>query len=271
MNPKLLIVTPTLGESPFLDRTMETVRRQAPEALKVISCPARRIDALRERFPDCQFVADAGREGGIYGALNAALKCVQAREWDWFTYINDDDELGDGFAETAGRHWNRGRSEGVVYGDVRRIDERGCSLGFITVEHDPRYLPGVLHETISPINQQGMLFRRDVVEGLGGFDLGYKLCADLDFWVRAYAQGWGFRYYPLEAGRFRIRPGQLSGDVDLTRREFRDIVTRHLPQDRSSLRRKAARLRYRLFNLPRYLARLRKVGLRTSERTLAGT
>ncbi len=270
MKNTVLVITPTLGDSLFLERSRAQVEALDLEILHLLSCPASRVDELAARFPKCRVVTDAGPAGGIYGALNAGLDAARSLDWDWFTYINDDDELTPGFAKAARRHWARARPEGVLYGDVRRIDERGRSLGFITTEHDPRYIPGVLHEIISPINQQGMMFRRDVTEALGEFDLTYRLCADLDFWVRAYALGCGFRYDPFEVGRFRIRAGQLSSDVDLTRQEFRDIVNRHLPRQRSALRRKAARLRYRLYNLPRYLARLRKVGFQTSEKTLAG-
>lgn len=249
---------------------MELVRGLGLEVTQVVSCPESQIAALQERFPHCHVVADAGREGAIYGALNKALAAASELEWDWFTYINDDDELAPGFARMLGRHCREGRPEGVLYGDVRRIDERGHSLGFITTEKNPKYIPGVLHEIISPINQQGMAFRRDVTEALAGFDLQYRLCADLDFWVRAYASDCGFRYFPQEVGRFRIRQGQLSSDVGLTRREFAAIVHRHLPQERTPWQRKGARLRYRLCNLPRYLSRLHKVGFQTSENTLAG-
>jgi len=33
-----------------------------------------------------------GRAGGIYGALTREL-AVAGNDWDWFTYINDDDTL----------------------------------------------------------------------------------------------------------------------------------------------------------------------------------
>jgi hypothetical protein len=129
----------------------------------------------------------------------------------------------------------------------------------------------VLHNGISPLNQQGMLFHRKAVEKLGGFDLQYRLCADLDFWARAYAAGFPFRYYNLETGQFRIRAGQLSGDVGQTRREQAAIVEKLFPQRPARLVLAAIRLLYRLQNLPRYVRRWRSVGWRRSEEVLGST
>ena len=190
-------------------------------------------------------------------------------EWDWFTYINDDDELTPGFARMAQQHFERTNAEPVTYGDVRLIIDDGTPISLITTEKNPRYFAPLLQQGISPLNQQGMLFRSDVVRDLKGFDLRYRLCADLDFWLRAHAAGYAFRHYPLEVGKFRIRAGQLSGNVALTIREQEDVVMRLFPQRASALWLRWARWRYRLHNLSRYLERRRLAGWSTSNTLLA--
>jgi len=264
----LLVVTPTLGDSEFLDASIRAVRDLSLRTTHVISCPAGKVAALSQRFPHCIVVPDAGREGAIYGALNAALKQAPT-DWDWFTYINDDDELTRGFAQMAREHFHRTNAEPVTYGDVRLITEDGTRISLITTEKTPRYFAPLLQEGISPLNQQGMLFRADVVRELKGFDLRYRLCADLDFWFRAYAAGHAFRHYPLEVGKFRIRAGQLSGNVALTVREQQEVVSRIVPKRSSAVFRRWARWRYRLLNLPRYLERKRLAGWSTSNSLLA--
>lgn len=265
----LLIVTPTLGTSLYLDETMASAHNLPCRVLHVISCPANRVPELSDRYPRCRVVADAGPPGGIYGALNMALQAVANDSWDWFTYINDDDSLGNAFPEALATHLRRSEPEPVVYGNVRLIDDDSAPFGWITTEPDSSKLPLMLHQTVSPLNQQGMLFSRAVVEHLEGFDLSYKLCADLDFWVRALVAGFGFRYMPQELGRFRIRTGQLSSDIGRTRTEFREIVAHHFPDRPSASVLIAAQLRYRLINIPRYMERFRHRGLRTSEALLS--
>ena len=134
----------------------------------------------------------------------------------------------------------------------------------MTVESRPRYFPALLQGGISPAGQQGMIFGAPVVRALGGYDERYRICADLDFWARAHARGFAFRYYPLEVGRFRIRSGQISGDVSALRRQVEEITRAHYPTPVSAAAKRFARLRYRWRNLPRYLGRLRAVGLASS-------
>lgn len=261
--PTLLVVTPTLGDSRYLDQTVESVRAQPLTIRHVLSVPAARVAALQERYPHTVVVPDAGKAGAIYGALNAALEQALGG-WEWFTYINDDDLLLPGFGTMARRHFASARGEPVTYGDVGLIDEDDHLIERITVAPDPRWIPALLQQGISPVMQQGMLFHRDTVARLRGFDLNYRLCADLDFWLRACAAGDRLRYYPVSVAQFRLRRGQISGDTTQTEREQEKIVRNLFPVRLPAWRRQATRLRYRLHNLPRYFERFRSRGIRTS-------
>ncbi|HVU34125.1 MAG TPA: glycosyltransferase [Opitutaceae bacterium] len=263
MKPRVLVITPTLGDSPWLDATVDSVRGQTAMIRHVVTCPAARVVALRRRFPEVEFVADAGKEGGIYGALNAGLRAGPAN-WDWFTYINDDDRLLPGLSRMLEQHDEQGSGAAVIYGDVDLIDANGAVISQITTERSPHWIPALLQSGISPLMQQGTLFRREVVERLDGFDLRYRLCADLDFWLRAYVGGARFQYHPLRVAQFRLRGGQLSSATARTEQEQAEIVQRHLPRPEPAWRRRIGPPRYRLMNLPRYVRRIRTRGLRTS-------
>lgn len=261
----LLVVTPTLGESPFLDATVASIEAQPIPIRHVISTPGRKVAELAARYPHALVVPDAGRLGGIYGAINAGIQAASAKfDWQWFTYINDDDTLLPGFGRTMLENMRDADPAPVLYGDVELVDERGDRISCITTAENPDWIPALLHQGISPLMQQGMAFRRDVVDRLEGFDLRYRLCADLDFWLRAYAAGHRFRYNPDHVAQFRLRDGQLSSDTSVTRFEQDSIVERHLPARSSAFARFCTRLQYRLYNLPRYVERFRTRGLRTS-------
>ena len=271
MKPRLLILTPTLGVSPYLEEAVESVRacRAAADIRHVLVAPSARLAELKERFPGCEVAADQGKEGGIYGALNAGLAAA-TEGWDWFTYINDDDALdAAGFSRLLEKHCRPQSAATVAYGDILNVDARGGSLGRMTVEADPRRIPALLQGGISPLGQQGMLFARDTVRALNEYRLEFRLCADLDFWARALAAGHRFVYYPWTVGRFRIQPGQLSGDVTLTRREQDRVTRESFPAPVGALPRRLARWNYRLRNAPRYVERWRAVGrLTTSDAML---
>ncbi|HVW22535.1 MAG TPA: glycosyltransferase [Opitutaceae bacterium] len=261
--PRLLVVTPTLGRSRFLDRTRESVAGQPLEITHLLCAPAPKCAELEERYPGVRAVPDAGPQGGIYGALNAALAAAPGA-WEWFTYINDDDTLLPGFGEVCLRHWREAEPAPVVYGDVDLIDEAGRGLARITVEPEASRIAALLQQGISPLMQQGMLFHRRVVDCLRAFDVRYRLCADLDFWLRAYVAGFKFRYYPQRVAQFRLRAGQLSGSTAVTQREQDEIVRRHLPVRASAAELRRARWGFRWHNLPRYLERIRTRGFKRS-------
>jgi glycosyltransferase involved in cell wall biosynthesis len=266
---RVLVVTPTLGASAFLDRTMASVAAQPLVVTHLLAAPAEKQADLQARFPRARVVADAGRSGGIYGALNAGLAAA-GNDWDWFTYINDDDTLLPGFSEALCEHAQLAAPESVIYGNVDLIDESDRVISQVTTESDPERIPALLQQGISPLMQQGMLFRRPVVGWLGGFNLRYRLCADLDFWLRAYVMNARFRFAAKRVAQFRIRRGQLSGDTRVTESEQDEIVQRHLPVPVAKWEQRVARWRYRLWNLPRYLARIRARGFRTSYQLLHG-
>lgn len=266
--PRLLVVTPTLGHSPWLDETVASVAAQSMDTTHVLCAPASELTALAQRYPHALVVRDAGKSGGIYGALNAAL-AQSPPGWDWFTYINDDDALLPALGEVFQSHVAGPNPAPVLYGDVALVEPGGQILSRITTEKNPRWIPALLQQEISPLMQQGMLFHRDAVTRLRGFDQRYRLCADLDFWLRAYAAGFRFHYCGRTVALFRLRPGQLSQDTSLTEKEQSEIVHRHLPSPVSRSQRLWARVRYRLYNLPRYLARFRRRGFVTSYHLLA--
>jgi len=266
---RLLVVTPTLGISEYLDRTIEGILALPVPFQHVLVCPAPVVAALQQRFSHAIVLPDAGKAAGLYGAINVAIQKI-SDGWDWFTYINDDDELGPDFGRIAAQHFAAPDPEPVVYGEVRIIDEKGGTISFLSLERNLGSIPALLRAGISPLSQQGMLFHRELVRELGGFDTKYRICADLDFWARALAGGHRFRYCRAEMGRFRIRRGQISGEVSLTTREQDEIACRLFPIAGSAVQRWVAKFRFRLRNTPRYIARIRNVGWLSSNQILAG-
>ena len=264
---RLLVVTPTLGNSEFLDRSIESVMSLGLDIVHVLSVPEGKRTELQARYPHAIVVNDAGKRQGLYGALNSALKSCP-EPWDWFTYINDDDRLLPGFADAFDKHVSATRPEPVMYGNVDLIDETDRVIASITSESNPAWIPALLQQGISPLSQQGNTFSREAVQKVRGFDPGYRLCGDLDFWVRVYAHGFSFKHYKMRVGQFRLRKGQLSSNTRLTLCEQAEIVRLNFPLVVSPIKRQIAKLRYRVNNLPKYIMRLRVQGFKTSHQML---
>ena len=121
---------------------------------------------------------------------------------------------------------------------------------------------------ISPTGQQGMVFGRQIVEAIGMYSTRYKLCGDLDYWCRAMAAGFRFVFYPVEAGKFRLHEGQLSGDTNIPCAVSLRRLSDDFPKKASAAEKLRASLVYRLYNGWRYLDRIMKRGFKTGYQLL---
>jgi glycosyltransferase involved in cell wall biosynthesis len=265
---KLLVITPTLGTSRFLEETCASVGAITVQHRHLLVCPGGEIARLRQRFQSCEVLADEGAAGGLYGALNVGIKAA-GDDWDWFTYVNDDDRLGRDFSRYAKTHFETGDECVAGFGDVRLLDEAGRRLGLMSVERDARRWVALLDAGISPVSQQGMLFSRRLVNSLAGYNPGWRLCGDQDFWLRAFRAGFAFRHRAGEVGCFRIRRGQLSGAVSEVRCEMAAITRVHFPEMTLPAARAAAWGRFRLRNALRVTKRALLSGGKSNARLLA--
>ena len=163
---RLLIITPTLGESSHLNEAVGCINRLDISVQHILCCPHARISELTTRFPQSRVVCDQGEKAGIYGAINAGLAAAH-EPWDFFTYLNDDDLLGKDFTAMFKRHGVPGHLNTVGFGCISNIDRSGRKMMRMTVGPDVRQYPALLQIGISPTGQQGMVFGRKVVEGIG--------------------------------------------------------------------------------------------------------
>lgn len=261
---RLLIVTPTLGSSAFFKQTVESVAAYAPFATHIVVCPGSVVSTMQGVCRDASIVAEPPDVGGLYGAVNHGVGQAP-QPWEWLTYINDDDVLLPGFVEALGRV---SPDDGIGYGRVDKIDERGNRVGGISTLLSPRWFLPLASAGISGFNQQGVLIHRRVWETVGPFDPRFRICADFDFFVRAARAGARLRYLRTTTGAFRIRRGQISHDIAVEAAEKQRI---YLSSGLGQYARAAVRAKwfFRVQNSHLYLRRLLRVELRTSHQMLA--
>jgi hypothetical protein len=108
-----------------------------------------------------------------------------------------------------------------------------------------------------------MLAPRAWVEAQGPLREDLRICADVDFWLRAAAEGARFCCSPEVVATFRLRAGQISGDVSRHRAEFKQVVESVVPVRRSAPRRLFANLRFRLGNALVYARRVGRCGFKS--------
>lgn len=253
---RLLVVTPTLGVSPWLDDTVASVARLSGDVIHVLVTPVGKVAGLAARYPRVRVVAEPGQ--GMYAAINAGLAAVP--DWDAFTYINDDDLLLPRFAHVAA--WvGAGRAE-VAYGGVRLIGTQGRRLGSIPISAVPSLNRLLYAQRIEPVYQHGTVFSRKLVDRIGPFDESFRFCGDSEFIARACVAGATFACVTLRSvAAFRLRAGQLTKDLPVMQIESDRVHAKlALPVVRVTFRHRWARLVFRTANLPVYGERIVRHG-----------
>ena len=253
----LLMITPTLGQSPWIADTMSDVERLRLPLQHILVTSPELVGPLSVRWPNSVVVAEPVGLGGVYGAINIGAAAVA--DWRWITWINDDDRLLPGFGELWRRAQEESASVDVWYGDVGYIDSHGRDLSTMPACRHAGDVPALLAAGMAPFTQHGALIGCDLWNRLGGLNASLRIAGDFDFWVRAAAGGARFRYVPRKVAAFRVRSGQLSGDVAAAQAEV-ETVLRRRDLAVGDLRRWLAVLRFRTRNFPRVFGRVRRTG-----------
>ncbi len=259
----LLVVTPTLGKSPWLERTVASVAATAGgHALHLLVAPAAVHDDLRARFPGCEIVADTARTG-VYAAINLGIAAAFNRPWDYFTWINDDDAFAPGFkSHLESALGYTGKNEVWFYGGVRLLGPGDENLGRLPICRFPADIVPLAQLGINPLNQQGMLIPHAGLARIGRIREDLRICADVDLWLRGLKDGATFCFTGNTVAEFRLRRGQISGDIHRHRQEFAAAASAVFPGHPALPAALLARARFRAANAFVYLERLRRCGWR---------
>ena len=262
----LRVVTPTLGQSPWLDETVASVRTLGLAGGHVLVTPAAEAAALAERFGGVTVVAERAAGSGLYAAINDGL--VAPGPWDAFTYLNDDDLLRPGFAAVVA-HVGPAAGPLLVYGRVELIDGTGRRLGAIPVSTWPRYNRALYAQRLEPVYQHGAVITRAAWEQCGGFDPSFRYCGDSEFLARLCVREVPAVYAGGAVGAFRLHRGQLTKhrSAMIEERARVDQKLGLLPP-RLTLGDRWAWLAFRTANLPIYAERIARHGFITFDELL---
>jgi hypothetical protein len=263
---KILVVTPTLGTSPWLGETVASVAALAGAHEHVLVAPAATVAALAARFPGVTVVAESG--GGMYAAINTGL--AAARDWEAFTYLNDDDLLLPGFSVVRSALADRSKQPVLIYGRVRLVDGDGRRLGAIPVSPWPQLNRDLYAQRIEPVFQHGTLVSRAAWALHGGFDLAYQFCGDSEFLARLCVHGVPAVHVGGEVAAFRLRGGQLTKNRPAMIAERARVDEQlGLVATKLTVRHQWAKLRFRAANLPVYAGRIFRHGFVSFDELLA--
>lgn len=241
--PTVSIVTPTLDQARYLQRTLDSVRAQAHRVDEHIVVDGgstdETLDILRRESDRGGIQWTSGPDGGMYDAVNKGLEMASG---DILGYLASDDVYLPWTIETVVDAFASRPTVDLVFGDG------------ITIEEDTGnqilrlYAP---FNRISLVNHASLLqpavfWRRRLFERLGGFDARMQYVADLDYWLRAAATGAAIAHVEEILAVERVHEDRLStARREAMQREEQEMRARHAGGDFGAAAKQRAARRYR--------------------------
>ena len=212
-NMLLSIVTVTKNAAGTVAHAAESLGRPLPDGVEYILKDAGSTDGtvgvVRGVQPDAVIVQSSDR--GIYDAMNQGWTRAQGK---YVMFLNADDRYLPGALGEIMRELRANPDADILHGCIR-VNGR-------------KYRPaqGVSSFRGARIFHPASAIRRSLLEQLNGFDTQWKICADLDFFLRAKESGAVFRFVDREITDFAL------GGVSTVRRkdtasEARRILLNH--------------------------------------------
>jgi glycosyltransferase involved in cell wall biosynthesis len=205
--PSISLVTPTLDQAPFVERTLRSVLDQDyPRLEYVVKDGASRdgtLDVLqryRARLARCVSAPDRGQAH----ALNVGFALTTG---EVMGYLNSDDLLLPGALHAVAAAFARDPGVDVVYGHRIVIDEDDREIGRWVL---PRHDDGVMAWN-DYVPQETLFWRRRVWDVVGrAMDESFRFALDWDLLLRFRAVGARFLRLPRFLGCFRVHGGQKT-------------------------------------------------------------
>lgn len=257
---QLLVITPTLGCSVYLDRAVASITRFADGARHVIVAPEAAVEGLGNRFPDSIVMAEMPGSDGVYPAIAYALE-KHSKGRTWFTWVNDDDLLEAGFEQLCARASNQHGCD-IIYGKVRFIDTTDRSMFFVPQARYESLLRACVRTGQVPFTQQGTLIRVSAFNRVGGFQKGFRLSADTDFFLKLLQPGAGALYVDALVASYRLHVDQLSSN-EFQQSQEHALIAQRIGLNGSHLRKLTTRAWFLLANWYHLLFRVMRYGFKS--------
>jgi FkbM family methyltransferase len=211
--PTISLVTPSLQQGRYLERTLASVLSQEYPALEYVvqdgGSTDETIEVLR-RFESALTRWRSELDAGQGDAINRAFRETTGEIMAW---LNADDLLLPGSLAYVARYFADHPDVDVVYGNRITIDERDGQIGkWVLPAHDEGAL--ILADYVP---QETLFWRRQIWEAVGGeVDARFSYALDWDLLIRFRGAGAKMVRLPRYLGAFRVHDEQKTTALEPT-------------------------------------------------------
>ncbi|OXS77044.1 hypothetical protein B1B04_01180 [Lysinibacillus sp. KCTC 33748] len=206
--PKISIITACYNAKNTIEQTIQSVLGQTYENIEYIIVDGASTDGtmeIVEKYQDKIDIIVSESDKGVYDAFN---KGVGLATGDFINFMNADDYFStNAIIEEIGLYLFNHSNVMLLHGNVKAIDEitghwhyRGQSLSLRDFEKGQ----------MCP--HQSVFTRRELFNEFEGFNIAYRILADVDFTIKTFKKYEKYiEYVPIEVAHFRL--GGLSSSL----------------------------------------------------------
>jgi glycosyltransferase involved in cell wall biosynthesis len=221
------VVITTYNDADFLHEALTSVALQqtVPNEIFVVDDGSEVSPApIVALFPEATLIRKPN--GGLASARNAGLKAASTK---FITFLDADDKFQSNAIKAGLDCFARSPDAALVYGGHIRISADGSQLGddnYHPASNDP-------YADLLAGNRIGMnavvLYRRDILLAVGGFDEGLRRCEDYDIYLRL-AQKYPVASHPEVVAEYRWHGRNMSRNTASMLRAVLAVHDRHREQ-----------------------------------------
>ena len=204
------VVIPCYNQGQFLSDAIMSVLGQTWRKIELIVVDDGSTDNTRfivQQFPAARYIRQANQ--GLAAARNAGLALSTGQ---FIVFLDADDKLLPSALEHGGKYLLAHPDDAFVHGDFRRIAEDGSPVGTVQKPATGRsgYI-GLLQNNYIAV-QGAVLYRKDILESIGGFDRSLPACEDYELYLRI-ARVHQFGYHRHLIAEVRQHSHNMSHDA----------------------------------------------------------
>lgn len=188
--PRISIITPSLDQGRYVEKTIQSVFEQAYPNLEYMIVDGGSTDGSIEiirRYDDRLTWWVSEKDRGQSHAINKGLRRCTGEIIGW---LNSDDYLAPGALSDVAAMLDASTGNQVVFGHCMRLDANGKPDQLLRGAFRGRSRM-LLPDGGYALHQPSIFWRREVMQAIGALDESLHLIMDFDYWFRM-------------AGRFRF-------------------------------------------------------------------